>query len=253
MRRRLADTVGLALGTLLSPITGAISRLRQARMFHPEGIVYEGRVEPIATSADLARVGDRLRGDVLVRLSSAWWKNEREWPDVLGLAMRFRDEQDLLFATVRFPWTTPFAPLATNIRSFLFNHFHAVSPFVVEGLSGRVKLRLRSPRDPNRSGLPRRTHLALAVVEGRAAYVLEARRLERPLHSRSWEPIARVVLEHPIDVDQSALRFSPFLDGLGLSPVGLVHALRIATYASSQANRPPASLMRGNIVIPAGS
>jgi hypothetical protein len=34
-------------------------------------------------------------------------------------------DTDLLLATIRFPSTTPFAPLATDVRSFVWNHYHA--------------------------------------------------------------------------------------------------------------------------------
>ena len=147
------------------------------------------------------------------------------------------DTQDLLLATIRFPLTTPFAPLATDVRSFLWNHYHAVSPFVSAPV-GRVKLRMRSPRIRNRSGLPRMAHLAREVEAGRATWTMEARRLATPFFRRRWEPVARLTLERRLTIDQAALRFSPFITGRGLCPVGFVHGLRAATYALSQAARP---------------
>jgi hypothetical protein len=248
--KSLVDRLGQWCGALMAPITGLVSNLRQARMFHPDGVVYLARVEPIETAAvDLREVAGRLSGRAVVRLSSAWWRGGKEWMDVLGLALRFvrpnhtasalpeAGDQDLLLATIRFPWTTPLAPLATRVSSFLWNDFHAVSPFAVEGL-GRVKLRLRSPKIANGRGQSRAEHLAGVVAANAAVYELQARRLERPVHRRSWEGFAKVVLERPIDVDQAALRFSPFLDGRGVRPVGFVHHLRLATYAASQRARP---------------
>ena len=147
------------------------------------------------------------------------------------------DTQDLLLATIRFPWTTPFAPLATDVRSFLWNHYHAVSPFVIAPV-GRVKLRMRSPRSQNGSDMPRLAHLAREIEAGRATWTMEARRLAPPFFLRRWEPVARLTLERRVTIDQASLRFSPFNAGRGLRPVGFVHGLRAATYAASQRARP---------------
>ncbi|HET9930104.1 MAG TPA: hypothetical protein VFQ35_05445 [Polyangiaceae bacterium] len=241
------ERCGLAAGKVLAPITFATSRVRNARMFHPDGVMYQARVQTCGESPDLYALGMRLAGDAIVRLSSAWWRG-KEWPDVLGLAVRFQSpgsqpltpgprDQDLLLATVRFPWTTPLAPLATRFGSFLWNHYHAVSPFEAPEI-GRVKLRLRSPRIENTGPLSRAEHLERAVVEGRAEWVLEARRLNRMALVRHWEPVAMLTLTRAIDVDQTALRFSPFRTGRDLLPVGFVHYLRVAAYAASQRGRP---------------
>lgn len=216
-------------------------------MFHPDGVVYEAEVVAQGGAPDLRAIGERLAGSALARLSSAWWRG-KDWPDVLGFALRFRSpdsqplapsvlDQDLLLATIRFPWTTPFAPLTTRFRSFLWNHYHAVSPFEVAP-AGRVKLRLRSPRLENSGELSRGEHLRQAVAEGRARWILEARRMQRFALLRSWEPVAEVRLIRPVEIDQAALRFSAFRSGRGLEPVGFVHYLRVAAYAASQRARP---------------
>jgi hypothetical protein len=207
-------------------------------MFHPDGIVHAAHVDVVDTAAaDLRSAGKRLQGHAIVRLSSAWWRGAKEWIDVLGLAVRFDHGQDLLFATVRFPWTVALAPMTTHVHSFLWNHYHAVSPFEVAGV-GRVKLRLRSPRLMNTTGHSRAEHLATAVEAGQAVWHLEARRLSVPRLYREWEPFARLSLAQTAAVDQAALRFSPFFAGAGFAPVGFVHALRRATYAASQRARP---------------
>jgi hypothetical protein len=211
-------------------------------MFHPDGLVYQASTEPCASEPALSSLGERIAGTTLVRLSSALWRAGNEWPDVLGIALRFRwsapPVQDLLLASIRFPWTMPFAPLATNFHSFLWNHYHAVSPFEVPGV-GRAKLRLRSPRLGNSTPLlTRAEHLERAVRGGRARFVLELRRLEPPPLARRWEPVASLSLTAPFDADQDALRFSAFNDGAGLRPVGFVHAIRVGAYEASQAARP---------------
>jgi hypothetical protein len=219
-------------------------------MFHPDGVLYQARVTNVAAPAELRAVGSLLAGHALVRFSSAWWRG-KDWPDVLGVALRFREgdlsdleprgaDQDLLLATIRFPWTTPLAPLATRFSSFLWNHYHAVSPFLVPGI-GRVKLRLRSPRLANPGSQSRAEHLQSQVSAGQAQLVLELRRLAVFWPFRSWESLAVVTLERPLEFDQQALRFSPFQAGRSLEPIGFVHHLRVAAYAASQAARPPTS------------
>jgi hypothetical protein len=239
-----AERCGLVMGRWLAPLTAAASAQRRARMFHPDGVTYYAEVTAIAASPDLAAAADRLTGTALARFSTALWRGGREWPDVLGVALRFAaphsSQQDLLFATIRFPWTTPFGPLATDVHSFTWNHYHAVSPFELDGV-GRAKLRLRSPRIENDTDAPRARHLSDLVARDRARFVLECRRLASSPFSRRWEPLAGVRLTAPAHVDQQALRFSPFRDGAGIHPVGFVHALRVAAYQSSQDARPASS------------
>jgi hypothetical protein len=215
-------------------------------MFHPDGVVYQANVEPLTLNPQLLPIAERLSGLALVRFSSALWRGGRQWPDVLGAAIRFgwvganpglSAAQDLLLATIRFPWTMPFAPFATNFRSYLWNHYHAVSPFEVAGI-GRVKIRLRSPRLRNRSSETRAEHLRQTTRDGGARFELEFRRLDVGPLFRHWQPVARLTLIGQFDADQAALRFSPFRAGAGIQPVGFVHALRLAAYAASQQARP---------------
>lgn len=237
----LTERCGLWVGAGLAPLTAAISHARQARMFHPDGVVLRASTEPCAAEPELQRIAEQLAGPTLARFSSALWRGH-EWPDVLGAALRFGWDgevgtQDLLLATIRFPWTMLLSPLATNYRSFLWNHYHAVSPFAVTGV-GPAKLRLRSPRLGNRADSTRAEHLQNAMRAGHAVFELQLRRLDVSPLRRRWEPLARVTLLAPVDVDQSALRFSPFNDAAGLHPVGFIHAIRVAAYAASQRARP---------------
>lgn len=233
----LVEDCGLQVGEWLAPVTSALSAARRARMFHPDGVAYCADVTAMPSQPDLSPLADRLAGRALVRFSSALWRAGRELPDVLGAAVRFDVGQDLLLATIRFPWTMPFAPLATNFHSFLWNHYHAVSPFDVTSI-GPVKLRLRSPRIGNASWQTRERHLRQTADEGRARLVLELRRLSVPRLIRRWESVAQLVIREPAEVDQQALRFSPFRIGAGMQPIGFVHAIRVAAYAASQDARP---------------
>lgn len=245
--RGLRERLGAAIGTLWAPAVAAISRARNARMFHPEGHTFVGRIEPVGRSP-FAELAHRLDGRVLLRCSQALWRDDRERFDVLGIGMRIRlrgertfdararaGDQDLLFATIRSPWTMLLSPFTTDASDFVDQTYWAVSPFAV-GAPGRVELRLR-PLDPPRTRGSRIERLRSAVEAGRAAWWLEAR---KTLTLR-WHRVARVTVEHEVTIDQAALQFDPFRTGRDIVPVGLVHAIRRAVYAASQHARPHAT------------
>jgi len=234
----LRARAGEIAGWLLAPLTGTLSLVRQARMFHPEGALYRARVE--ALPGPFPGLGKRLEGPALARLSTAWWRGGREWLDALGIAVRLgRDpgvepqpgDQDLLFATIRHPWTTLLAPLTTEQHDFLANDYYAVSPFDVAGV-GRTRLRLVASRPRRLRAADRAARLREAAERGEASFRIELQVQDR------WAQVARLSLLEPSQADQERLRFSPFRDGKGLTPRGFVHGLRRATYLFSQAARP---------------
>lgn len=217
-------------------------------MFHPRGMICRAEVLPLASEAPAFAVAERLAGAALVRLSSALWK-DREWPDVLGVALRFTDlplterpgptDQDLLLATIRRPWTMLLAPFSTHFHDFLANDYYAVSPFDVREL-GRVEWRIR-PECSSPPGARRGERLRSAVIAERASLVLEYAPYRPPWRFNDeapFTPLARITLQEFADLDQEALRFDPFRAGRGIVPVGMIHALRRATYATSQFARP---------------
>lgn len=239
---RAAGLVGTALGWAVSPLFALTSALRHARTFHPSGGVFLAEVTPLGGHA----LGERVRGPALVRFSSALWKGPREWVDALGCALRFRhtvtpsavadaDDQDLLFATIRRPWTMPFAPFTTNVHDFLANDYDAVSPFTVPGF-GRAFLRLHPEAYERGDSVAqsRMERLLSAVSRGDAKMRLEVRRAWH----REWESVALVTLREPVEIDQERLRFWPFRTGRGIVPRGLVHGLRRGVYTLSQWARP---------------
>ncbi len=225
------ERVGSVIGQVWSPAVAAVSRARHARMFHPDGIVCAGRVEPVG-SGDFATIAKLLAGPVLARFSAALWRGRLEVLDVLGIALRFGDDQDLLLATIRSPLTMPLSPLTTNAHDYFSNQYWAVSPFDVAGL-GRAKLRLVPETRPVVDGA-RDARLIAAVERGDARWRLDVRRVFR----RTWHPVARIALDTVLDVDQAALRFDPFHSGRGIVPRGLIHAIRPRAYAASQRARP---------------
>lgn len=252
----LTELAGLLAGAALAPFIGLGATLRRARLLHPRGACFAARVEPVATTPELAPICERLTGNALVRLSSALWRGHREAPDVLGCALRFRGDlpalgptadgdQDLLLATIPRPWLTPLAFAFTRPHDFLANIYWAVSPFVAGGR--RLWLRARARGALNLQGGPRRDERLLdAVHAGRAVLELEA-------STRPWleyRPVARVRLVDPVQVEPRDLVFSPFRAGRGLRPVGFVHALRVATYAASQQVRRRARARGGDAARP---
>ena len=240
---QIRERIGTAIGKLLAPAIAAVSSLRKARTFHPRGLVFEGRSEPIIGGA-FANLGADLEGRVLARFSQALWKRPSERFDVLGIALRFRaihrafdhrallGDRDLLLATIRSPFTMPLSPFTTNAHDFQANNFFAVAPFEVHG-HDRVELRL-VPVEPPQTDGPRADRLRTAVATGRCIWHLEARKTL----TREWHAIARITFDRELDLDQEALQFDAFRTGEGLEPVGLVHAIRKAVYAAGQHSRP---------------
>ncbi|WP_224361309.1 hypothetical protein [Hyalangium versicolor] len=241
------EELGRAMGALWAPVIRMGATLRHARFFHPDGITYRAEVKEVTTRDSLLPVASRLAGPALVRLSSALWRHQREWPDILGLAVRLRSDetvteepskgdQDLLFATVRSPLTLGLAPLSTDVHDWLENDYYAVSPFQVSGL-GRAKLRVVSSH-ADAPGHTRLERLEAALQSGQARFTLEVlpRRGEG---AGRWHPLAELRLVEQVTLDPATLRFWPYRTGRGISPTGFVHSLRIPTYRQSQEGRTP--------------
>jgi len=238
---RILEALGRLVGGLWAPGVALGSLLRNARLFHPDGMVRWGRVEPIAKDGMLGDLAKRLEGPVLIRLSSAWWRNDKEWPDVLGMALRLVDskniqvqnpatrDQDLLFATIRRGPMLPIAPLFTNVHDFLANDYFALAPFSIQGL-GRVKLRLIPMRLPTDVGT-RREKLEARIASGTAVLRLE---IKAQKIGAKWREVALIEIREKASVDQELLAFNPFRSGRGIVPIGGIHMARAATYKASQ-------------------
>lgn len=221
----------------MAPAVGVTSRVRRSRMFHPRGVILRAHVR--ALPDDVPGIGRSLSGYALVRFSGALWK-QQEWPDVLGCALRFRktpqvspepepDDQDLLLATIRSPWTTLVAPLTTQQHDFLKNDYFGVSPFALAS-GEHVKFRVR-PTPAEGTGNSRAEKLRDALGKSAVALTLSVRPDEL---GAKYVPCAAILLEEPVALTDDALRFDPFRSGRGVRPVGLVHNARLATYAASR-------------------
>lgn len=243
----LEDVLGRTVGTLFGPPFRAISEKRHARSIHAEGICLRADVVPLMTGPSLLTVGQRLAGPALVRLSTALWRGGKEWPDILGAAVRFTRElplveqarpgdQDLLFSTMRHMWTlAPAALFTTQVHDYLDNDYFGIAPFEVQGV-GRLKIRLTSPQsDTPRQGT-RVERLQQAMSAGTAVLTFEAQCLDSGA-PHTWTPLADLFLREEVTLDPELLRFSPFRDGLGITPKGFLHNVRRSAYPQSQEGR----------------
>jgi hypothetical protein len=239
---QLSMALGCMSGWIVAPWFALVSFARAARTFHPRGVILHASVRRHpAAPAELHVVAERLLGRALVRFSAALWKRAEHAPDVLGCAIRLRrsaaddlqpagDDQDLLFATIRRPWTMFFAPLTTRVSDYLQNDYYAVSPFDVA--ARRVYLRLH-PRRASHVQQGTRSHRLSREIELGACLDLELS--SKPFGP--WRPVVEVELERVVNVGGDSLRFSPFRAGRGLQPHGFVHAMRRGVYAASQRGR----------------
>lgn len=246
---KILELLGFAAGAALAPFAAAGSFLRRARVVHPDGVVYRAEVTIDAPAGPARDVALRLAGPALVRLSGAIWRRRggggrERAPDLLGVAIRFRSDptispapdqgdQDMLFATVRSALLLLPSLFTTNVRSFLDNEYHALGEFDSAEL-GDVKWRLMTPSIPG-GDVSREEALEQAVSSGTAVLELQAREAR---FGSQWEPVARIRLIERVNIDQAALRFSPFRTGRGIVPRGLIHASRIVPYPASQLARP---------------
>lgn len=245
----VGTTLGRAAGWAAAPFFAALSLARRARAVHPRGPVFHADVSLDATvPSHLRALGDRLSGPALVRFSGALWKRAEGVPEPLGCALRVRrtkaesvepagDDQDLLFATIRRPWTMFFAPLTTNQRDYLANDYFAVSPFDV-GLADEVYLRLHPAgrSSTHERGGTRTERLARDVMRGEARLVLEASK--KPFGP--WTPFADVVVERAAEVDGAALPSVP--RGQGSAPARL-RARAAEGRVSGEPERAPVTAM----------
>lgn len=218
----LSEQLGRATGWVIgAPFFAAMTALRRSRPLHPSGILYEATSEATVTDDDeLRALANAVTGSALVRLSHALWKKPRPHvPDVLGCALRLGRDQDLLFATIKRPWTTPFAPLSTDVDDYFGNFYYGVSPFTFRGESRRFYLRLRP--------------FSACANAAFGGFALEIS--DRP--RRGYRELARITLERIEEGGGTRLHFDPFRTGRGIEPCGFVHAMRRGAYAASQTVR----------------
>lgn len=218
----------MVLDRVSAALFRTLSAGRAERVFHPQGVAYEGRFLPRRDAQLLA--SSRLLAtehDAIVRFSRGVGLPAGT-PDILGLAVKVLDvhgpgaDQDLALASSG--RSRVGRRLLVPRTDFAGTAFSSILPYDVDG---RRVVIMASLVDSDRS-LP-----FLRLSEGSAASV----------ELRFWlEPgdvtVGRLRLRSQLDASASRdLRFDPWHTGPELRPAGLVNRLRRPTYRASQEGR----------------
>ncbi|HEX8068112.1 MAG TPA: hypothetical protein VF520_16460 [Thermoleophilaceae bacterium] len=232
-------TVPGPVATATAATFGALSRLRGARIFHPEGVGYSGvlrveRSQPgYAGTPLLGRPGEHR---ALFRLSRAVGLPE-PLPDVLGLAVRLVDvhgqgrHQDFLLVT------SADGPLLHHLLLPGLGGFfgQSFSSLLLYRFAGKLRLVGATAADGPHSGRDRGTlaEVERAAERGELAFDLAV----APVLGR-WATIGALRAgERLPDTETEQLAFTPWNTGGGIRPVGPLMGLRRAAYRGSQEAR----------------
>lgn len=205
-----------AVGEALGAVFGAAAAVRRKKPLHPRGVVVRARIERAGASEPwgVPWLDEPGADEALVRLSRAAGLPSG-WPDVLGLAVSFRDgagRHDLLLATTG---------MARGARHLLLPRVRAESAaygslFTYETPRGQAVLAAAPGHEP------RTFTLSVATVLG------------------SWQPFATLRLrDDPVTGEDELVDLDPVrhpLPGLELAP--LLAALRAPSYAAARRMRP---------------
>lgn len=227
--RPLAAAAGAAFG--------ALSWLRGARIFHPDGVGYTGilrieRPQPEHAVPLLARPGDH---PALIRFSRAAGVPE-PLPDALGLSLRLVDvhgrgrHQDFLLVT------SADGPLLHHlvlpgVRGFFGHSFSSLLPY---RLGGRLRLVGAQPaRQRERLARGALAELVELAERGNLHFRFALASLVG-----GWSAVGDLHVAERLSRDETErLAFTPWNTGGGIRPVGPLMGLRKAAYRASQRAR----------------
>jgi hypothetical protein len=242
----MTEAVGLWVGSLIAPLFAFGSLLRQARIFHPQGINFRADVRAIEGAevdprfTELAQ--NLIKGDALVRFSTGRGSMGKVMlPDVLGMSIRFRADrddnykpeegaQDLLLVTSESLLQLPVAALATNQYNFAGNIYHGMAPFEVAEQPDMV-LRVVPTTQIDATSTDRYQNIRTAVDDGEVVFRLETASQYQPM---KWFPLVEIRLMSEVAIDDSKLEFYPFRTGQNIIPQGFIQYLRPVPYLMSQ-------------------
>jgi hypothetical protein len=226
----LAEAAGLSIGTVLA----ALAAVRRGKAFHPDGVVYDGRLvitgDPAAPKAAelLSRRGEY---GVIARFSRAVGL-PRPIPDLLGLSLRVPDaygagrHQDFLLVT------SADYPLLHHIflpaRDVQQRPYTSSLPYRAEGdlfLVGAVP----QPGSPRVDGRDEFERLEAAASTGRLVFDLAV----APVFGR-FRAVGSVRIGVRLPHELDALRFNPWNTGGGMEPTGWLNGARDRAYKLSQ-------------------
>lgn len=212
----------------------ALSSARDARIFHPRGLTFRGRLSVTTGVAGSELLRPGRHDDVYVRLSRGFGLPE-PLPDILGVAIKVPDaygpgqDQDFLLASS--PDVGALHRLLVPTIGYGSLPYSSATTYEVGDrrlLFGALVATSDAGRGPNRLG-----EAVRRVAAGDLTLHLAVATDGAP-----WEPIAEVEL---VDVLPAAkdehLRFDPWNSGGGITPVGILNRLRAAAYPGSQQGR----------------
>jgi hypothetical protein len=221
---------------VVGALFGALTRARGARVFHPAGTGYHAEVvmAPTGRPTGAAFLDEPGRYRAVVRFSHGAGVPD-PLPDVLGLSVKVidahgpgRDQDLLLVSSASPPFGRHFLMPATG---FLGRQFSSVLPYLV---GRRIRLFGALP------GTPAMHDGGTALAEVHVAAQRGELRFELTMAGEigGWHHIGELRIGLPLGDDGAeALRFNPWHTGPGITPIGVLQALRGAAYPGSQRQR----------------
>lgn len=215
-------------------VFAALSSARGRRIFHPQGIAFDGRLRVDAALPCVPLFAGGAVHDVVLRFSRALG-TPRGRPDFLGLAVRIAGDQDLLLASSAAAPLLRFAPRPA--RTFAGTTLTSLLPFDAGGRSVLVAARVQHARVAAEDQLAQLEAAAAVAPVGVAIVVAGA--------VSGWRRIATIDVGERLSAAEARnLAFDPFVSAGGLVPRGRINALRAPAYRGSRAGRAAPELRR---------
>ena len=238
LTRRSLPTPTLPPGVpaLTSTFWSALSAIRGARIFHPNGVAYRGTFEvpEHGGSSGVPLFDQPGRHEATIRFSRGAGLPQ-PLPDLLGLALRIEDAhgrarpQDFLLITSRDAPIVHHALLPA--RSFFGGSYSSILAYRI---GSAVRLVGAIPTiAPDGAGRHDMEELVERADAGEVSFHLAL----APLLGR-WRRIGELRVEERLsDTVAEELRYNPWNAGGGIVPVGPFQGLRRPAYAGSQRGR----------------
>lgn len=214
-------TIPPVLARPTAAVFGTFSRLRGRRAMHPFGVVRTARLSVVQGDHELPDAWRALDGAPgIVRLSKSVG-TPRGFPDVLGVALRFGEQDLLLASSLRMPAGQH---LLVPTTSFDGTTFSSLLPHRVGRHLAVIQAHLAHP-------LPAADDAMAAVTTPRTLRLLVS---AVGLLGRR-RPMAAVEIG-AVDASPAAarVRFDPWRCGGGVTPAGPLQGLRAPAYAASR-------------------